>query len=302
MHPIELIRGFMNDLWRLPFVFQLGLLGMVGVSAWQWHKDRKRKQLQRAAVWWPTHRARVVWAQVSDRTKEGRHGPVYWEGILTYSYTVPGHEVEVGEYRRKFYDEEMADRWARGLRDTFVNVRVDPTDVRRSAWLEDAKDEAMHASLTLPRGHDNSLGWRGVVLIVLFAVSGTGAVISLMAQISCLLGRPLITAANAVAFFGMHLGAIACAIGLQLASPGSWKRFQRWRMSSDGQTSTLAKLFGTYCLVVFFYSWVRMAAHPESSGRWPVLMFSAVWMVFYAGSAESCWLVLRGSEANNSAN
>src|SRR5690242_4284226 len=126
MHAVEWVRGFLVDLWRLPWAFKLVLAFMAGQAGWQWLRRFREEQTLAASAAWPVYRARVIWAKVSDEQKEGRHGSVSWEGVLTYSYTVPGHELEVGEFRKNFYDEDEADAWARALRDTFVDVHVDP--------------------------------------------------------------------------------------------------------------------------------------------------------------------------------
>ena len=57
-------------------------------------------------------------------------------GFSPTGWLVPGHDLEVGEYRKRFEDEGEADAWARALRDTFVDVRVDRADVTRSVWQE----------------------------------------------------------------------------------------------------------------------------------------------------------------------
>ena len=89
MHPAETLRGFLTALWHLPFLFQLVLLWMVAGGTWQWWKSRRQAQLLAASANWPTHRARVVSAQVLDQRPEGEDGTKSWEGLLTYSYTFP---------------------------------------------------------------------------------------------------------------------------------------------------------------------------------------------------------------------
>ncbi len=134
----------------------------------------------------------VVWAQVTDRQSEGRHGPSYWEGVLTYSYTVPAQELEVGEYRKKFYDEEQAEEWSRGLRDSFVDIRVDPADVKRSVWQE----QPVFTQPALPQGRISrsdaieaeGLGIREIAAILVLCASVVGAFIALWFELSCFRG------------------------------------------------------------------------------------------------------------------
>ena len=217
MATVELVRGFLVDLWHLPLVFKLFLLYGAGAVGWKWWKGKQHAELVAESETWPVYRARVVFAQVLDRKGGGEDGPSYWEGLLTYSYTVPGHELEIGEHRKRFADEEEADEWARGLRDTFVDVRVDPRDPKRSVWQETAilttrllrapVMDAMRSKEVTPWGQ------RELAAAVVFCAAASGTLYASRIQFSCLTGRPLITAeTNTKIFFGMHIGAIICAI------------------------------------------------------------------------------------------
>jgi len=301
---IEVIRGFLNDVWHLPWFFKLGLLAMAISWAWQWQKAQRRKWLERAAAAWPINRARVVSVQVSDEKKEGRNGPRYWEGLLTYSYALPGQELEVGEHRQKFYDAAVASVWARGLQGCFVNVRVDSENPKRSVWLDEegsvgkavAEETAERRSIEQCE-EGNS---RSVAAVAVFAVAGAGAFFALCIQVSCLRGRPLITAeANDGIFFGMHLGAIACLIAAQALL--GWKRSHRvtdWFQTAGRSmkpTGPLKWVSGGYA-VVFLYAWVRMAAKDGAPEFWGIWMFSAGWLFFYASAARMCWKALTRTE------
>ena len=60
------------------------------------------------------------------------------------------------------------------------------------------------------------------------------------------------------------------------------------------------KILGFYTTVVFFYGWVRMAAHDGDSRYLGILMFSAIWLIFYVGAAASALQAMqhRGSDAS----
>jgi hypothetical protein len=300
VQPTEFIRGFLNDLRHLPLIFQLGLLAIVANWAWQRHKGRKRKELERAAASWPQHRARVVWAQVSDERREGRHGPAYWEGILTYSYAFPGQELEVGEHRQRFYDEAVAADWARGLKDSFVIVRVDPANPKSSVWLDEGGSTAAAlAAVTAERALGEER-WRGtghmVVAGAVFAVAGTAALAALCIVVSCLKGKPIITAENNTgAFFGMHVGLIVCLIAAQaLSTPGSSQDLTKWFQTTANslKNSGVVKWLGACYAVLFVYAWIRIAAKDGDAGFWSILMFSGGWFVGYLSAAGMCWRVL----------
>jgi hypothetical protein len=77
VNPIELAHSFLADLLRLPLVFKLFLLYGAGATAWQWWKARQKAEVIAASAAWPVYKARVVWAQVTDRQKDSRHGPYY---------------------------------------------------------------------------------------------------------------------------------------------------------------------------------------------------------------------------------
>jgi hypothetical protein len=111
------------------------LIAAAGLVLWVWWVKRQRAKEVAESSTWTLYRARVVAAQVVDGP-QGEDSPMYWEGVLTYSYTVPGGQLEIGEYREVFLFQADGERWARPLRDTFVDVRVDPSDVTRSLWVK----------------------------------------------------------------------------------------------------------------------------------------------------------------------
>jgi hypothetical protein len=196
MKPTQLGRQFLADLMRLPLIFKLFVLYGVGAAGWNWWKARRQAAVIVASAEWPIYKARVVWAQVSDWRHEGEDGPSYLEGVLTYSYTVPGHDLEVGEYRKRFEDEDEgeADAWARALRDTFVDVRVDPADVTRSIWQE--TPILTTPSLRVPeldgsRLHEiEAWGAREVLATAVFCVAAVGAFLAAWIQLSCIRETP----------------------------------------------------------------------------------------------------------------
>jgi hypothetical protein len=293
MNLMGLVHRLLDDMQRLPLIFKLFLLYAAGAAGWQWWKKRKQAELVVSSMAWPVYQARVVWAQVSDRLWEGEDGPSYWEGVLTYSYTVPGYELEVGEYRKRFEDEDEANNWARALRDTFVNVRVDPTDVKRSIWVE--TPILAVPSPALPELESSRLEriarWDGrtVLAAIIFCVAAFGAFFAAWIQLSCLKGKPLVTAeANGPVFFGMHIGAILCAITSSfVAKRGKWSRSNWQKPFKTGTTSTAIKILGFYTTAVFLYGWLRMAANDGNPGHLGVLMFSAIWLIFYVTSAAA---------------
>jgi hypothetical protein len=310
MNPIEFVRGFLLDLWRLPLFFQLVVLGMVVAWAWRWQKSQRLKKLQEAALSWPTYRARVVWAEVSDRKKESKHGPAYWEGLLTCSYAAPGQELEVGEYRQRFYNAATADAWARGLRDSFVNVRVDPADPKRSVWLDEDGKAAAAAAAELASRQPSDERWEGagraVMAGAVFAFAGLGAAAALWIQVSCLQGKPIITPErNEGVFFGMHIGVIVCLIAAQaLFASGDSRDVKKWFQTTARGVKQpgLLKWLSMYYVAVFFYAWVRLAARDGEPGFWSMFLFSGGWMLGYLSAAGMCWKVLARTEEDRAIN
>ncbi len=306
MNPIEIGRGFLVDLERLPFLFKLGLLWIVGASCWQWWKQRQKTEMVSASVAWPAYQARVVWAQVSDRKKEGRHGDYYSEGLLTYSYTVPGQEIEVGEYRKRFEDEEEADAWARGLRDTFIEVRVDPADAKRSLWQQAEVVSGLPVERPLferPRSQPPEFwGVPNLAAMVVLCVSCVGALIALWAHVSALMGKPILSAEhNTGAFFAMHVGAIMCGLASSMLKAkqsvsGAKRTWGGGSMKQGYVDATLLKVLGGYVTVVFLYGWVRTSANGGAHGKWGDIMFSSVWLLFYLTSALACWRRIKDSQ------
>lgn len=71
MNPIELARRLLDDLVRLPLIFKLFLFYAAGAASWRWWKARQQAEVVAESTAWPVYRARVVWAQVSDRLWEG---------------------------------------------------------------------------------------------------------------------------------------------------------------------------------------------------------------------------------------
>ena len=305
MNPTEPVREFLTDLTRLPLIVKLFVLYGIGAAGWNWWKARQQAQVIAASAVWPVYKARVVWAQVSDWHSEGEDGPTYLEGVLTYSYTVPGHDLEVGEYRKRFDDEDEAGTWARALRDTFVDVRVDPADVTRSIWQETA-NLAIPSALA-PQFGGSSLneleawGSQEVLATAVFCVAAAGAFLAAWIQLSCLMGKPLISEeSNEVAFFGMHIGAIVCWITVALVAQRGKGSRSAWQKSFKAGTTGIAmKVLGLYTTVVFLYGWVRMAAHDGDSRLLGTLMFSAIWLIFFVGAATNALQAMqhRGSDA-----
>jgi hypothetical protein len=258
---------------------------------------------------WPQHRARVVWAQVSDERREGRHGPAYWEGILTYSYAFPGKELEVGEHRQRFYDEVVAADWARGLRDSFVIVRVDPANPKSSVWLDEGgSTAAAQTAVTAERPLDQErLGGTGhaVAAGAVFAVAGTAALAALLVLVSCFRGKPMFTAeTNIGAFFAMHMGVIVCLIAAQaLSTPGSSWDLTKWfrTTASSIKDSGIVKWLGACYSVLFIYAWIRITAKDGDPAFWSILMFSSGWFVGYLSAAGMCWRALTLAQGNEKA-
>lgn len=302
MHPAELIRGFLENMWRLPLIFKLFLLFGVGQACWRWLKRQLEEQVIAASAAWPIYKARVVWVKVSDERKEGRHGSVYWEGELTYSYTVPGHELEVGEFRKKFYDEVEADAWARALRGMpSVDVHVDPTDPKRLVWRETAI--VLPPPMPVIGQTGDGSGAAGLARVILLAVCVAGAVISLIVQVSCLRGRPVITfEKNTLACGLLHVAMMGVIFGMI-----ALERFQRhfregkrplFMRSFAGGPVT--KALSAYTTIVFLYAWVRGAASDSPQGSesdlWGMMGFSAVWLSGYVICAAELWREMQGAE------
>ena len=307
MQPTGLLRGFLNDLRNLPLFFKLLLVSVVANWAWQWHKGRRRKELERTALSWPQQRARVIWAQVSDK-RRGEEEPGHWEGILTYSYALQGKELEVGEHRQKFYDEAVAADWARGLRDTFVMVRVDPANPKSSVWLDEgASTAAALAAVAAERSLTREPWGTGHAIAAgaAFAVAGTAALASLWIFVACLKGRPIFTlGTNAGAFFGMHFGLIACLIAAQaLSTPRNSRDMTRWlqRTASNLKDSGLVKWMSAAYAVLFVYAWIRITAKDGDPAYWSTLVFSLGWFVGYLSAAGMCWRALTPTHEESTA-
>lgn len=293
MHPIELGRQLLTDLMRLPMTFKLFLLFAAGAALWDWLKNRLKADVISKSESWPSYRARVVWAQVTDRQYHGEDDSSYVEGVLTYSYTVPGHELEIGEYRKRFEYENEAAAWARSLRDSFIEVRVDPADVKRSVYHEDpivaAAFSREHVIDSSGLEESEEAGTRPALATAVLFIAALGAFFAAWIQLSYLMGRPVISAGkNSAAFFGMHLGAMACAIGVGfIARRGRWSASSLKKTIDAAMKSPAIKILGLYTTVVFLYGWIRMAANDGDSQYFTVLMFSAVWLVLYVGAATS---------------
>jgi hypothetical protein len=281
------------------------LLAIAANWAWRWHKGLERRKLELAARFWPQHRARVIWAQVSDQRGQGEDEPSYWEGILTYSYTLPGQELEVGEHRQKFYDEVVAADWARALGDSFVMVRVNPADPKSSVWLDEgASATAAMAVVTAERalGQEPERGaGHAVAAGAIFAVAGTASLAALWILVSCLKGKPIFTAeTNTAAFFGMHVGVIVCLIAAQtLSTPGNSQNLTKWfrTTASNMKDSSTVKWLSACYTVFFVYAWIRIAARDGNPAFWSILLFSGGWFIGYVSAAGMCWRALtRGEE------
>jgi hypothetical protein len=299
MNPTEPVRQLLADLVRLPLMFKLLLLYGAGAAVWGWWKARRQAEVISASATWPVYKARVVWAQVSDWQHQGDGESSFVEGVLTYSYTVPGHELEIGEYRKRFEDEDEAGAWAQALRDTFVDVRVDPADVTRSVWQETPISTAPFVrgpELDSSRLMEVAAwGTREVLATTILCTAVVGAFFAAWIQLSCLKGRPLISAEeNEAAFFGMHIGAMVCVIGVALIARREKGFRSMWTKSMKAGTTGFAmKVLGLYTTISFFYGWVRTAAQDGESQSLGVLMFSAIWLLFYVSAAIGALSVIQ---------
>ncbi len=265
---MDLVRGFFGDLVHLPLMFKLVLLWMAGAAGWSWWKQRQKAAIVAASVTWPVYRARVIAAQVMKRKGSSEDRGLH-EGVLTYSYTVPGKELEVGEFRKSFLDEIDADLWASGFKDGFVDVRVDPDDAKRSVWDEAAYVAAPMAKVA-PADRMGSGAVRatehGTALVIVFWISTMAVVLSAAIQLSCLLGKPLINSQHKfVVFIGMLLVAILVGVEGQFrmrrsrlarARTGQGQAFAK----SGGSRPTWTKLLDAYSLIVWLYCWVRISS------------------------------------------
>lgn len=289
---MELGRHLLADLLRLPLTFKLFLLFAAAAALWDWLIGNRTAEALSASESWPVYKARVVWAQVTDWQYDHKHESSFLEGVLTYSYTVPGHDVEVGEFRKRFDDSEEASAWARALRDTFIDVRVDPTDVTRSDWQEIPLLTAPpHPMPQLESSRLNNRDtWDAPRLFALSicCIAVLGAFFAAWVQLSCFKGKPLISPEESTAaFFSMHAGAVVCAMAITFAARRAKWSGSNWRKSLKGVTTGLGiKALGLYTTVVFTYGWIRMMAN-DGDRILGTLMFSAGWLLFYVSAAAT---------------
>jgi hypothetical protein len=167
-------------------------------------------------------------------------------------------------------------------------------------WLDEGGSRAAAlAAVTAERPLGEEL-WGGtghtVVAGAVFAVAGTAALAALWILVSCLKGRPIITAeSNTGAFFGMHFVLILCLIAAQaLSTPGSSRDLTKWfrTTASSIKGSSVVKWLSACYTVLFVYAWIRITAKDGDPGFWSILMFSGGWFVGYLSAAGMCWRAL----------
>ncbi len=59
----------------------------------------------------------------------------YYQATLTYTYNFPDHQM--GDYKRRFGNEDEAKAWANSYKGETVKVHVDPSDPGRSVLREE---------------------------------------------------------------------------------------------------------------------------------------------------------------------
>lgn len=301
MQPVELVRGFLIDLWHIPFPVKIFLVFGGFGTVQQWVKRRRHDEMVVEAQHWPSYRARVVWAQVATKEEEkGKHGAMYWEGLLTYSYSVPGKDLEIGEYRRKFYVQEEADAWARALRDTSIEVRVDPVDVTRSWWPGDMMRVPMASASS--KVTEESWGVREILAMPVFLACVAGAGYAAFLQWTFFRGHSARDASDHMWFWSMHLGAILAGVAAALLKKSRGVSFRSLADEEPSGSGRVWKVITGYTTVVFVYCWVRMAAHDDVRNFWSTLASSSMWMLFYAEAAAEAWTVMRGGASRSAQN
>jgi Protein of unknown function (DUF3592) len=82
---------------------------------------------------WPTASANIDIVSVADVTDDARY-PSYL-ATLTYIYRNP--EQQMGDYSRRFGNENDAQAWANSYKGETVQVHVDPRDPTRSVLREE---------------------------------------------------------------------------------------------------------------------------------------------------------------------
>ncbi|HEY4356127.1 MAG TPA: hypothetical protein VGN16_10300 [Acidobacteriaceae bacterium] len=284
--------------------FGLWIAIAVGAWIWAWWNRRGHRLLLQEAASWPTQSARVIWAQVIQEKSSGEGSSRSWSVLVTYSYLAK--EVEVGEYRHVFSDELDASAWSSSLHEKTLTVHVDPADPRRSVWMESAALENIgEAIATTPPNEGEPL--TGIAEFVrLFTLLGSviGFLLSVWAQITALLRKPFLGAkTNTAGFFAMHIAAIVCSLAadmvLKARFPGRRSR-PFGRRLADPAVGPLMKVLSFYGICVFLIFWARAFFGFETDAwRGGAVMFSAIWAIFFGGSAAICWSAGRGVPARN---
>ena len=123
-----ILRGTIYDWYSLPFI-AVCVVVIIAASYWrffiQWLEGVRGRN-------WPTVSAVVDVVSVILETTQTRNGEriVGYLATLTYFYSNP--ELQIGEYKRMFNEENEAQAWAASYKGRTVLVHVDPRDPKRS--------------------------------------------------------------------------------------------------------------------------------------------------------------------------
>jgi len=263
----------------------------------RWWVQRKQRLLSEASRGWPTHRGRVVAVQAVRDGRDDQRGGM-WSGLLTYSYIID--EVEIGEYRQPFSSEAEADEWVRALREKTVTVAVDPSDKRRSIWVQDEATAAKNAAVTASLDDRAVMlpGWLEAVRLGTLAVAVVGAIVCVALEARELLSILGYAPAKTSHVSGYVPAGAAMCFGI--AAYVFAKRYPGSSMATIGNRfqgpviNVFLKGLGLLEGSLLFWLWLRYSdGGVLTNALASRVIFSGVWGGLFAGAAVALWIAGR---------